>query len=485
MFFALGFKKEIAIIFTACLFLVAFALPAGARTSSVRYFRLGEADNTVAGSIASTSVDSSHYPLKGDLTVIGSPHYSADVANANSTLSLAFDGSQYAIALNSYNLTTNFGVEAWVKPSATGTGDRFIVYAGNPGSSGWGIVQRGTTGKFQALFGGRTYVGAGDITVGEWTHLAFVCTQTNATFYVNGVPSGDPIAQLPSASGATITIGADDNDPSQSRFQGNIDEVRVFAFADGEFVPTDLLFTVRPRVLALHRQAGQSTLTWPEIFPTFGVQTATDLTGTNGWTTLDGTGMAYDQFSITNTSNDGQRFYRLSTMLGVNLPPALPAGQFIVLNDIDSVFSKDITNPNDTAGNNILGDDENTLDASSFVDLSIPNSTVDDLDFHWVITFPGAQSTFSDQGITGYFSPVLHISPAALATAETLASAPTFTLTVRSKKNPSLVTTIHFTAEVISSGLSLITYTNCLGQTVAGPGKTCTDPAALPTLEAH
>ncbi|HSY17960.1 MAG TPA: LamG domain-containing protein [Candidatus Acidoferrales bacterium] len=478
-------QKHSLLIFTACLFLVAFALPAGARTSSVRYFRLGEADNTVAGDTAATSVDSSRYPGRSDLMVIGSPVYSADVANANSTLSLQFDGSEYAYAENPYILTTNFGVEAWVKPAATGSSDRYIVYSGAPANSGWGIVQRGSTGKFQALFGGRTYVGAGDIIVGQWTHLAFVCTATNAVFYVNGVPSGDPVAQLPSGTFVSrITIGDGDADP-QSRFQGNIDEVRIFAFADGEFVPTDLRFTVRPPALAMQRQAGQSTLSWPEVLPDYGVETATDLTGTNGWTPVYGTTFAYDRFSITNTDDDDARFYRLSPLSDFNLPPALPAGQFIVLNDIDNEFSKDITNPGDKAGNTILGDDENALDASSFVDLSIPHGMADDLNFHWVITFPGAQGIFADQGITGYYSPVLHMAPAALVTAETLASAPTFTLTVTSKNHPSLATTVQISAEVAASGLTLISYDNCQGQTHACPGCTCTVTNALPTLGAH
>jgi len=480
-----GSKKEIAIIFTACLFLVAFALPALARTSSVRYLRFGEADNTVAGNTASTSLDSSRYPLRADLTVIGSPVYSADVANANSAHSLQFNGTQFAIGLNSYNLTTNFGVEAWVKPSSTGTSNRFIVYSGYPGSSGWGIVQDASIGKFRAIFGGKAYVGAGDITVGQWTHLAFVCTATNTVFYVNGAPSGSPVAQLPSGSGTTITIAAPDSNPSTNGFQGNIDEVRVFAFADGEFVPTDLLFTVRPLALALQRQAGQSTLTWPEIFPDFGVETATDLTGTNGWTPVYGTMFAYDRFSITDTNAAGARFYRLVNPSGVHLPPALPTGQYVIENDIDQDISRNITDTNDVAGNQIEGDDENTLDASSFVDLLNPNGTVDDLNFHWVITYPGLQGTYSDQGITGYFGPVLHMAPQSLVTAVTIATAPTFTLTVTSKKDPSLVTTIQIHAKVVLSGLSLVAYTNCLGQNHACQACQCTVANALPTTEPH
>ena len=358
-------------------------------------------------------------PLKADLTVVGSPVYSADVANANSSLSLQFNGSQYAIALNSYNLTTNFGVEAWVKPSSTGTNDRYIVYSGDPASSGWGIVQRGATGQFQALFGGRTYLGTGTISVGQWTHLAFVCTATNATFYVNGVQSDNPVAQLRSDTDVTFAMGADAVDTSTNLFQGNIDEVRVFAFADGEFVPTDLLYTVRPLALALQRQAGQSTLTWPEIFPQYGVESATDLTATNGWTPFSGSAMAYDQFSITDTNNHDAQFYRLSTMTGLNLPPALPAGQYVVLNDPDAESSFNITHPNSAIENIMIGSDNNALDASGFVDLSIPNGTVDDHNFHWVITYPGLAGTYSDQGITGYFSPVLQILPNSLANAST------------------------------------------------------------------
>jgi len=482
---AFASKKHVATLFTVGLFLVAFTLPALARTTSVRYFRLGEADNTVAGDTSSTSLDSSRGPGNASLTVIGSPVYSADVANANSTLSLVFDGSQYATATNSLNLTTNFGVEAWVKPSSTSGSDRFIVYSGNPGGSGWGILQDGSSGKFQALFGGVTFVGLGDVTVGQWTHLAFVCTGTNATFYVNGVPSGTPVAQLPTSPSTSITIGAPDSSPSVDHFQGNIDEVRVFTFAPGEFVPTDLLYTVRPLALAFQHQAGQSTLTWPEIFPDYGVETATCLAGTTGWTSLYyRASSVYDTLSITDLSDDVQRYYRLTKPFGTNLPPALPAGQYIRLGDADGDTTNNITNPNSAVENGILGLDETTLDASSFIDLSNPNGTVADLSFHWVITYPGVVGTYSVRGITGYYSPVLDILPNSLAN-DAGANSPTFTLTVTSKNNPSLVTTIPITAEVVKSALTIPVFTACLGQDQACPKCLCNITNALPTTEPH
>ena len=480
-------KKQIPAIFTASLFFAAIALPVMASTTSIRYFRLGEADYTTAGAASTNSLDSSRAPGRAKLTVFGSPLYSADVANANSTLSLVFDGSQYATTTPANIFTTNFGVEAWVKPSSTaGNGNRFIVYSGNPGGSGWGIIQEGVAGQYQALFGGVAFLGQGDVTVGQWTHLAFVCTDSNTTFYVNGVPSGDPVAQLPSASSTTITIGAQDNDPTMNRFQGNIDEVRVFTFAPGAFVPTDLLFTARPLAVALQRQADQSTLTWPEVFPDFGLQTATDPTGTNGWTTLYQPSLVYDQFSITQTNDDGQRFYRLANPAGTNLLPALPAGQYIVLNDVDADSTNNITDPGNAIENSIFGSDETILDASSFIDLSNPNGTVDDLNFHWVITYPGLTGIYSDQGITGYYSPILDIMPNSLADgAANNNNAPTFTLTVTSKKDPSLVTTIQITAQVETSKMTLAIYSSCLGQTQACAQCPCTISNGLPTTEPH
>ena len=139
--------------------ILALTVSAHAEVTVVRHFRLGEADaGAASGGVAGSS--STDTTATENLTVTGSPLYSADVANANSTLSMEFNGTtQYATTGNWNNLTTNFGVEAWVKPAATG-GEHFIIYNGQSGANGWGILQNNATGKFGALFGeiGRAHV---------------------------------------------------------------------------------------------------------------------------------------------------------------------------------------------------------------------------------------------------------------------------------------------------------------------------------------
>ena len=211
------------------LLVLSVATHARAEITVIRDFRMGENDHVSAGTVATSS---------DNLAVFGGPLYSADTPNADSTLCIDFDGStQYGSAVNTANLTNNFGLEVWVKPATAVSGEHIVVYSGETASSGWGIFQDPATGNFSALFGGQVIFGQGTVIPGEWTHLAFVCTDTNATFYVNGVPSGPSVAQLPTPPGTNITIGASPIIPTVSFFQGKIDEVRLFTFAPAPLFP--------------------------------------------------------------------------------------------------------------------------------------------------------------------------------------------------------------------------------------------------------
>jgi hypothetical protein len=89
-----------------------------AEVSVVRHFRLGESDAGAAHGVPAGAGSRDAAGI-GDLVVAGAPVYSATVANANSMLSMGFDGAtQYATTAGGSSLTTNFGVEVWVTPAA-------------------------------------------------------------------------------------------------------------------------------------------------------------------------------------------------------------------------------------------------------------------------------------------------------------------------------------------------------------------------------
>ncbi len=452
----------------AALILV-LAVSAQAEITTVRHFRLGEADAgaTAGGAAGFSSTDTT---ASENLTLIGSPLYSADVANANSTLSMEFNGTtQYATTGNWHNLTTNFGVEAWVKPAATG-GEHFIIYNGQSGANGWGILQNNATGKFGALFGGRTFFGTGDVVPGVWTHLAIVCTDTVATFYVNGVASGTT-TDLPNSASGFIGIGTNGVVPAANLFQGKIDDVRVFTFAPGAFVPADLSFTVPPPpppVLNFSRVNTTDTLSWPTTDREFILETSTDLLS-NTWTRLYPPAELNNTFSMARNSTDPKRFYRLNNEpCGVRQPPALMYGSSITLKR-GSAAPVPLTVYADGQQNAFGNNVPTVINASAFFDPASCNGGT--LLYHWVITYPSRPDPYTVAGITGYRTPVLTIARNSMLNDPIGA---TFMLTVTSQKT-GLSIELPILCVVTNSQLTLTIFNACQ----SGTG-TCTISAAAP-----
>lgn len=456
---------------------LSLATQARADVTTIRQFRLGEADNVSAGTVA-TNTDN-------NLVIYGAPLYSADTPNADSTLCIDFDGStQYGSAGNAANLTNNFGLEAWVKPAVATGGEHIVVYSGDTAGSGWGIFQDPATGKFSALFGGRVIFGEGTVTPGEWTHLAFVCTDSNATFYVNGVPSGPSVAQLPAPPGTNLSIGASLVVPAASFFQGKIDEVRLFTFAPGAFIPADLLYTATPRpILNVSRQGSQTTLTWPTAHFAFSLESSTNIS--SGWLPLLHPVSTNGNFSLTQSLTDTTRFYRLKTPCGVNAPPTLPPGSYIRMTRDEDQLTHDVLPGSyaDSEVNYISNSDPVTFDATAFMDPADCDNTPGNLTFHWEITYPavaGITNPYSVAGITGYRTALLRVGANTLIAQ--IVPPVDFKLIVTSAKT-GLSTTVDILSQVSESSLTLTVFNSCKGQATACPTCICKNPAALPTNE--
>ncbi len=473
---------------TTRLFLaLALILPSAAEVNTIRHFRLGEGDSAAAaGAIATSSADSSGLGPMEPLIATAGALYSADVANGNSRLSMDFDGTQYATTGNWNVPATDFGVELWVKPDQSG-GEGVIVYTGNPGADGWGIIENGTTGTFSALFGGKVVFGAGAMVVGQWTHLAFVCTGTSSTFYINGVASSTSVEQLPGAQGLTMRLAAAPADPPATFFKGKLDELRIFTFAPGAFTPADLLCNLPPvpPVLVFHRVGNQDNLTWPTWNDSLGrgLETTTDLLA-GPWTPVNGPAEFDGLFSITVPSADPARFYRLQKPGGTIAPPLLPEGKFIVI--ANGVTPKNVTNLGAANANRINGAVNAKIDASAFIDPATGTGGVDALAFHWVITYPqNPDQPFTDRGTTGYRQPVLSFIPNALVLqpdpADTAGLGAKFSLTVTSRLT-GLTTVVDLQAQVVSSQLTLTLYNECQTELNACGTCDCTIEAALPVL---
>ncbi len=224
------------ILFTSLL-LAAPLVSAAVTTQSLH--RLGEAD---AGATVGAAAAATTQPSVGSVVLnrAGNPTYSGAVsAGIGSTIAIAFDGidDRYGGALVG-TATDNFGIEAWVRSNGRTTGNAAIAYNGNSGSSGYGLYRLGNS--YGGLFGGVTFIGGSAPVSTSPTHLALVRNAGVTTFYVNGVPTGTTTTATPNVPTGSFGIGGNATIAIDEFFDGQIDEVRYFTFAPGQFSVGDL-----------------------------------------------------------------------------------------------------------------------------------------------------------------------------------------------------------------------------------------------------
>jgi hypothetical protein len=224
------------------------AIPAHAASITLGVWRLGEDD---AGAANGVIANDPAVGISGaaNLTRVGDPKYSTLLtAPGTSTTSVVFDGTDDVYFTNAVpsTATDNFGLEAWVNPTAL-DGFNFAVSNGANTNGGWGIVQVG--GNWSVIHSGVALSAPGPaVELNTWTHLAMVRDNGLTTLYVNGAPTAATIAPAPSAPLDYFMIGANKVAAGfEGRFKGAIDDVRVFEFNPGEFNPaTDLSYPPVP-----------------------------------------------------------------------------------------------------------------------------------------------------------------------------------------------------------------------------------------------
>jgi hypothetical protein len=215
---------------------------ASASVTVLGYYRLGEDDpGAVAGTAGKNpTVDNT---AGNNLSTWTAVTNSSDVspiaaAKTGTTLSMLCRGwSGFYQGSQVTSPTTNFGLEAWVKPTTVSENDIMIAYNGSGGGSGFGLYQNAT--NFTVLYGGVNLWGSALATLNEWTHLAVVRDTVNSYLYVNGVLKATDATWVPNAPSGSMIIAP----------QGVVDEVRIFTF-EGAFDPNDLLIP-EPSMLAL------------------------------------------------------------------------------------------------------------------------------------------------------------------------------------------------------------------------------------------
>ena len=218
-------RRTIAMVVAVGMFL-ALGGAAQATVLDVGLYRLGEDDaGAVAGGLGNdptTAADGNDAARNGD------PRYSANTPGPGSTLSMDFDDAGDYYTAPVYNLgADNWGMEAW-------------VYSTNAGNGGWAwsngrylIGQWG--GNFKWHRNGQGDMANTPVEANEWHHMALVRESGTLTAYFDGSPL--------TTSNRTDTwdwgFGIGSRPDGKELWAGQVDNVRLFTFAEGEFDAQD------------------------------------------------------------------------------------------------------------------------------------------------------------------------------------------------------------------------------------------------------
>ncbi len=123
--------------------------------------------------------------------------------------------------------TGDFSVTAWINPSSAGAGStRYIT--GNYGLENTaGIELYLSTANTFGVYFGSNLTGSGTLTANTWNQVALTRNNGTMTLYINGVPTGSGNLNGNVKGKLNWAIG-NGPDYTSERFQGTIDEVRIW-----------------------------------------------------------------------------------------------------------------------------------------------------------------------------------------------------------------------------------------------------------------
>ena len=150
----------------------------------------------------------------------------------NTDNALNFDGTNDVVTVpdnNALDLTNNYTVEAWIKPTA------FKAFAGivskyhTANSRGYNLKLNGTGNNSGVYFDGMTT--KNDVLLlNKWNHIAAVNNNGTRKIYINGTEqtiTGTPLTTAVNSD--PLIIGQDSSSSSTRIFKGSIDEVRIWS----------------------------------------------------------------------------------------------------------------------------------------------------------------------------------------------------------------------------------------------------------------
>ncbi|MEN9332330.1 MAG: hypothetical protein RLZZ94_1420, partial [Bacteroidota bacterium] len=149
----------------------------------------------------------------------------------NTDNSLNFDGVDDNVTIadnNALDVTTNYTIEAWIKPT-TFTQLGGIVSKYHTAAANGYILRLTATGDFSGISFDEMNTSNGVLTLNKWNHVAAVKNGATRKLYVNGVEqtlTGTALTTV--ANTDPVIIGQDFLSNGSRFFNGSIDEVRIW-----------------------------------------------------------------------------------------------------------------------------------------------------------------------------------------------------------------------------------------------------------------
>ncbi|MCK9408118.1 MAG: FG-GAP-like repeat-containing protein, partial [Bacteroidetes bacterium] len=197
----------------------------------------GTVNTSVTGSLSPLDSNTTYYFIvaasNGNGYVRGTELSFTTDSIGSSGYALHFDGTDYVAANLVTTVTNNLTMEGWVKWDGGNAVNQLLIYNGNSGNNGYGIVLNPFTlpdSNLGILCGGVAYLTTSTtFTIGVWHHVAAVRSAGIWKLYLDGV-------QLTLTNTGTVpnTPATTGTNMGQNSFAGTLDEIRVWNVARTE-----------------------------------------------------------------------------------------------------------------------------------------------------------------------------------------------------------------------------------------------------------
>ena len=228
--------------------------PVSGGITTIGYWRCGEDDTPAPsgkpGEANAATADSSGKDNKlGRFCHEGKPgpSYTYPECAAHSRVALGFNseaGNAFA-GTAIPGLTVNWGIQCHTNSTSDGA---TLVSNGDSNAGGFGLLIYNN--HYSGVMNGKAILEGSVTPDGKWHHLALVNDNGTLKLFVDGVLNASINAGGAAEAWGFLSVGATYNGNigrMENFIDGSIDEIRIFTFAEGKFLESDLQYPVPPK----------------------------------------------------------------------------------------------------------------------------------------------------------------------------------------------------------------------------------------------